>query len=71
MRVHALPEAHTEPMWADAVGKLLPKVPQLRSKSNMAQWRRECMLRLAEAKLSPYTKLWAFNLEELEERDRV
>ena len=52
--MNMIPAAMWEPMWADAVGKSLPKVPQLSSRTNMTEWAREVVLKLAEAKLSQY-----------------
>ena len=52
-----MPAAILDPMFVDAVGKSLPKMPRLRNKSQMAQWEYEVELKLFEAKLSPYIHL--------------
>ena len=65
-----IPAAIYEPNVADAVGKSLPKVPELRSKTNMAEWAREVMLKLCEAKLGQYANMHRRELDDVDERDR-
>ena len=44
-------------MWAEAVGKALPKLPQLKNKSNLELWEQdqEMELKLMAAKLSAFS----------------
>ena len=54
-----LPAQHTDPMYAEAVGKSLPKFPQNKNRSNMELWEQEMELKLMEAKLAAaYSTVW-------------
>ena len=66
-----LPAQHTDPMYAEAVGKSLPKFPQNKNRSNMELWEQEMELKLMEAKLGNYSCLDHTELADMSESERV
>ena len=66
-----LPAQHTDPMWAEALGKMMPKFPQNKNRSNMELWEQEMELKLMEAKLGAYSCLDRTELADMTESERV